>query len=62
MEISGDYFGSLKTFFHSVNLENILKHVKAWLISSTDDEKDKTVFDLKQRYFYPRGSQKLATN
>ena len=26
-----------------------LKHVKAWLISSTDHKKDKIVFDLKQR-------------
>ena len=41
---------------------NTLKHVKAWLISSTDDWKDKTVYDLKSRCFYPRGSQKLVTN
>ena len=40
----------------------ILKHVKAWLISSRDHRTDKTVFDLKQRCFYPRGSQKLTTN
>ena len=26
--------------------KDFLKHVKAWLISSTDDRKDKTVFDL----------------
>ena len=41
---------------------NALNHVKAWLISSTDHWKDKTVFGLKQRCFYPRGSQKLTTN
>ena len=39
-----------------------LKHVKAWLISSADHWKDKTVFGLKQRCFYPRGNQKLTTN
>ena len=40
----------------------LLKHVKTWLISNTDHWKDKTVFDLKQRCFYSRGSQKLSTN
>ena len=29
----------------------LLKHVKTWLISSTDHWRDKTVFDLKQRCF-----------
>ena len=35
---------------------------KAWLISSTDYWKDKTVIDLKQCCFYPRGSQKFTAN
>ena len=31
-------------------------HVKAWLISSPDHSKYKTVFDLKRRFFIPGGA------
>ena len=36
----------------------VFSHLKAWLISNTDDQKDKTVFDLKQRFFLSQGEPK----
>ena len=40
------------------------KHVKAWLISSTDHRKDhpSLIYRLQQRCFYSRRSQEFTTN